>query len=195
MFSWLMIAVILLAVGLAVIVLELFVPSGGVLAIVSAAAIVGSIVAALMHEDRTIGMSFAVAEVIAVVGGLALIVRWWPQSSIGRRIAPELPREDEILPDNESLKQLVGKVGYAKSMMLPSGAVVVEGRTVNAVSEGMAIEAGEAVKVVEVRGNRVVVRKVEFAGQPQKQRQGREDDLLSRPIEELGLEGLGESLT
>jgi membrane-bound ClpP family serine protease len=193
MFSPLVIAVILLALGLAIVVLELFVPSGGILAIVAAAAIVGSIVAALMHEDRTWGMSFAVAEVLIVIGGLALIVKWWPNSSIGRRIAPELPREEEILPDNQSLKQLVGKVGYAKSMMLPSGAVVVEGRTVNAISEGMAIDAGEAVKVIEVRGNRIVVRKVEIAEQPQKAR--REDDLLSRPIEELGLEGLGESLT
>ncbi|RIK74964.1 MAG: hypothetical protein DCC68_22125 [Planctomycetota bacterium] len=192
MISPLMIAVILLAVGLAVIVLELFVPSGGILAVVAAAAIVGSVIAALMHEDRSLGMTFAVAEVAAIIGGLFLIVKWWPNSSIGRRIAPELPREDEILPENE-LKKLVGKVGYAKSMMLPSGAVVVEGRTVNAVSEGMAIDAGEAVKVIEVRGNRIVVRKVEIAEQKQPQR--REDDLLSRPIEELGLEGLGESLT
>lgn len=192
MISPLTIAVILLAVGLAVIVLELFVPSGGILAVVAAAAIVGSVIAALMHEDRSVGMTFAVAEVAAVIGGLALIVKWWPNSSIGRRIAPELPREEEVLPENE-LKQLVGKLGYAKSMMLPSGAVVVEGRTVNAVSEGMAIDAGEAVKVIEVRGNRIVVRKVEIAEQRQPQR--REDDLLSRPIEELGLEGLGESLT
>jgi hypothetical protein len=74
-------------------------------------------------------------------------------------------------------------------MMLPSGAVVVEGRTVNAISEGTAIDAGEAVKVVEVRGNRVVVRKIEVAQLPQTAASG--DDLLSRSIEELGLEGLG----
>jgi membrane-bound ClpP family serine protease len=193
MLSPLVIAVILLALGLAIVVLELFVPSGGILAIVAAAAILGSIVAALMHADRTLGMTFALVEVAVVIGGLVLIVKWWPNSSIGRRIAPELPREDEVLPDNASLRQLVGKLGRAKSMMLPSGAVEVEGRTVNAISEGMAIDAGETVKVIEVRGNRIVVRKVEYVEEPQQQR--REDDLLSRPIEELGLEGLGESLT
>jgi membrane-bound serine protease (ClpP class) len=192
MFSPLMIAVILLVAGLAIVVLELFVPSGGILAVVAAVAIVGSVISALMYEDRTIGTTFALAEIIGVIVGLVLIVKWWPNSSIGRRIAPELPREEEILPENE-LKQLIGKVGYAKSMMLPSGAVVIEGRTVNAVSEGMAIDAGQQVKVVEVRGNRIVVRKVEIVEQKQPVR--REDDLLSRPIEELGLEGLGESLT
>jgi membrane-bound ClpP family serine protease len=192
MFSPLMIAVILLVAGLAIVVLELFVPSGGILAVVAVVAIVGSVISALMYEDRTIGTTFALAEIIGVIVGLVLIVKWWPNSSIGRRIAPELPREEEILPENE-LKQLIGKVGYAKSMMLPSGAVVIEGRTVNAVSEGMAIDAGQQVKVVEVRGNRIVVRKVEIVEQKQPVR--REDDLLSRPIEELGLEGLGESLT
>jgi membrane-bound serine protease (ClpP class) len=192
MFSPLMIAVILLVAGLAIVVLELFVPSGGILAVVAAVAIVGSVISALMYEDRTIGTTFALAEIVGVIVGLVLIVKWWPNSSIGRRIAPELPREEEILPENE-LKQLIGKVGYAKSMMLPSGAVVIEGRTVNAVSEGMAIDAGQQVKVVEVRGNRIVVRKVEIVEQKQPVR--REDDLLSRPIEELGLEGLGESLT
>jgi membrane-bound ClpP family serine protease len=170
MFSPLVIAIILLAVGIAVIVLELFVPSGGILAIVAAAAIVGSVIAALMHTDRTLGMTFAVVEIAGVIGGLVLIVKWWPNSALGRRIAPELPREDEVLPDNASLKQLV-----------------------NAISEGMAIDAGETVKVIEVRGSRIVVRKVEYVEQPQPQR--REEDLLSRPLEELGLEGLGESLT
>ena len=42
--------------------------------------------------------------------------------------------------------------------MLPSGAVAFEELTVDAVSEGMAIEAGQKVRVVDVRGNRVVVR-------------------------------------
>jgi membrane-bound ClpP family serine protease len=193
MFSPLVIAVILLAVGLAVIVLELFLPSGGMLGVLAVAAFVGSVIAALMHPVRAGGISFAVGEVVGIGVMLALIVRWWPESSIGRRIAPELPREEDVLPENQSLQQLVGKLGKTKSMMLPSGAVVVEGRTVNAISEGMAIEAGETVKVVEVRGNRVVVRKVEYVDTPQVAKSS--DDVLSRSIEELGLEGLGESLS
>jgi hypothetical protein len=42
--------------------------------------------------------------------------------------------------------------------MLPAGAIILDGRTVDAVSEGMPIEAGQMVRVVEVRANRVVVR-------------------------------------
>ena len=56
-----------------------------------------------------------------------------------------LPTSDEVLPDSDrrrNLKTLVGKIGKAKSLMLPSGAVDIEGTTVDALSEGMAIEAG-----------------------------------------------------
>ena len=62
------------------------------------------------------------------------------------------------------------------------------GSIVNAISEGMAIEAGVAVRVIEVRGNRVVVRPIALdkpgGGRPTTSA----DDLLSKPIEELGLE-------
>ncbi len=35
--------------------------------------------------------------------------------------------------------------------------MVIEGRTIDAVSEGMAIEAGQLVRVVQVRGMEVIV--------------------------------------
>ena len=45
--------------------------------------------------------------------------------------------------------------------MLPGGVVVVDGRTADAVSEGMAIEPGQRVRVIKVQANRLVVRPVE----------------------------------
>ena len=46
-------------------------------------------------------------------------------------------------------------------MMLPSGAVLISGRTIDAVSEGVPIDPGQLVRIIQVRGNRVVVRPVE----------------------------------
>ena len=46
----------------------------------------------------------------------------------------------------------------ARGTMLPSGLVVIEGKTYDAVSEGMAIEAGQTVLVVAVSTQRLVVR-------------------------------------
>jgi membrane-bound ClpP family serine protease len=86
----------------------------------------------------------------------------------------------------------VGKIGQAKSMMLPSGAVLVEGRTIDAVSEGMPIEPGQVVRVIEVRGTRVIVRPVEH-GEEQQPRSA--EDPLSRPIDTLGIDPFDDPLS
>ena len=83
-------------------------------------------------------------------------------------------------PRRDHLKGLVGQVGHAKSKMLPSGMITIEGRTIDAMSEGMPIEPGEAVRVIEVRGTRVVVRPLsEESPSPTA------DDIMRRPIDSV----------
>jgi membrane-bound ClpP family serine protease len=87
---------------------------------------------------------------------------------------------------------LVGRVGKVKSKMLPSGAVQIDGQMIDAVSEGMPLEPGQTVRVLEVRGNMVVVRAVEDdATEAEVEAPG---DMLSRPIESLGLEAFDDPL-
>jgi membrane-bound ClpP family serine protease len=181
---------ILLVMGLILVMLEVFVPSGGVLGFLSVAMILSSIVMAFYNRGIEIGMLFLVAAVVAVPAVLVTAFRYWPQTPMGKRLLLSVPREAEVLPDTpqlRALRQLVGKVGVAKSMMLPSGAVAVDGVTVDAVSEGMAIEPGQRVRVVEVRGNRVVVTPTTDEPRAPKNLEN-VDDILSRPIESLGLE-------
>ena len=86
----------------------------------------------------------------------------------------------------------MGRVGITRSKMLPSGAVEIEGQMVDAITRGKAIEPGQYVVVTEVRANRVVVRPAKPDERP-----GRpiaDDDPLSRPIDELGLESLDDPL-
>jgi membrane-bound ClpP family serine protease len=187
-------AIVLLAAGLALVLLEMFVPSGGVLGVLAALAIVGSIIMAFMHHNTYVGVGFIVVEVIGISALIAGLLRWWPDSAIGQRIVPRLPTGEEVLPDNEqiqALRQLLGKVGTTRCLMLPSGAISIEGRVVNALSEGMAIEAGTKVRVIEVRGNRVIVRSVDDEPPPARD----PNDVLSRPIDELGLDDLDKPLS
>ena len=85
----------------------------------------------------------------------------------------------------------MGRVGVARSKMLPSGAVEIDGQMIDAVTQGQAIEPGTYVVVAEVRANRVVVRP---AGKDQRPSHQNPNDLLSRPIEELGIESLDDPL-
>ena len=87
--------------------------------------------------------------------------------------------------------------------MLPSGAIRIDGQIIDAVSHSGAIEEGQPVIVIEVRGNRMVVRPADPRDLSVEQT-GSEgsllvesvetEDLLSKPIEELGLESLDDPL-
>lgn len=59
-----------------------------------------------------------------------------------------------------ALEELVGKSGATLTMLRPSGAAKIEGKRVDVVTEGTFLPKNTQVKVVMVKGNRVVVRKV-----------------------------------
>jgi membrane-bound serine protease (ClpP class) len=185
-------AALLLVLGMLLVMLEVFVPTAGILGFLSVTSILTGIGLAFYNGGLTVGFGFlfGTAVVLPIVLGLAF--RWFPETPIGKRLLPGLPTSEEVLPDNEerrTLRGLLGKVGLAKSPMLPSGAIVVEGRIINAVSEGLPIEAGQNVRVIEVRGGRVVVRPLE-EGESTKPTPppSSTDDILSRPIDTLGID-------
>ena len=103
----------------------------------------------------------------AVVGLPTVIVlgfKYWPKTAMGRRVLLMAPTSEDFLPtdpEKDFLRGLVGRVGRAKSKMLLSGVITIDGRTVDAVSESMPIEVGQTVRVVQIRGHGVVVRPIE----------------------------------
>lgn len=181
---------LLLFLGLTLVVLEVFVPSGGMLGFLSIGALTASIILAFYHRGAAAGFLFLAITAAAVPTMLAFAFRWWPKTPMGRRLLLEVPTSEEVLPDSpqrRSLRQLQGKLGVAKTVMLPSGAVLIDGQTIDALSEGPPIEAGQRVRVIEVHGNRVVVRAADDAPLSP-------DDVLSQPIESLGIDGLDDPL-
>ena len=185
-------AALLLLLGMLLVMLEVFVPTAGVLGFLSVTAILSGIGLAFYNGGLTVGFGFLFGTAVVLPIVLALAFRWFPETPIGRRLLPNLPTSEDVLPDNEerrTLRGLLGKVGQAKSPMLPSGAIVVEGRIINAVSEGQPIEAGHNVRVIEVRGGRVVVRPLEEgeSARPTPPPSSG-DDILSRPIDSLGID-------
>ncbi|MCA9122075.1 MAG: hypothetical protein H6822_12385 [Planctomycetaceae bacterium] len=192
-------SICLLIAAIALIALELFIPSGGLLSFLSAVAALASVIVAFSAGPRT-GLAMLVVTLIVVPAVLASAVRWWPHTPIGQLILiarPESP--DDVLPETEQyrgLKALIGKVAVSKSKMLPSGSIVLEGRTYDAVSEGMPIDAGMPVKVVAVRTNRIIVRPTgETATHLAAPSKSEAVDVLSQPIDSLGIDGFDEPLT
>jgi membrane-bound ClpP family serine protease len=156
-------AILLLAVGLGLAVLEVFFPSAGVLAFLSAAAMLGAIILGF-KQGPAAGVAILATAVVLVPAIVVLAFKVWPHTSMGRQVLLQAPSAEDVLPDDPDrrrLKKLIGQIGRAKCTMLPGGVIAIDGRNVDAVSEGMAIETGQLVRVIKVQANRVVVRPVE----------------------------------
>ena len=157
--------VTLLLLGLGVMVLEVFVPSGGILGFVSIAALIAAVATAFVEQGPTAGMAASAVVVLAVPVVLSLAFRWFPETPLGRRVLPPAPEAADVLPHPE--RELVGHPGRTVSELLPWGCVEIDGETVEAMSEGGPIDAGAAIEAVGVQGTALVVRPAEpRAAQP-----------------------------
>lgn len=182
---WVWAAVILTA-GLALAMLEVFVPSGGILGFLSVTAVVAAVVLAFT-ESPGIGFTFLVLAVVGLPSVFSVALHYFPHTSMGRRVILGPPTADEVSPEDEQrrhLKSLVGKYGAAISVMLPSGKVQIEGNLYDAMSEGLPIEAGQSVVVVDARGGSLIVR----TSMAPKAAPKSDGGLLERPFESWGVD-------
>ncbi|REK12756.1 MAG: hypothetical protein DWQ37_11035 [Planctomycetota bacterium] len=187
-------SVLLLFIGVALVCVEVFVPSGGVLGFLSIASLMAGIVLAFYHRGPEAGFIFLAITAVVVPIAIVLAFRYWPKTPMGRRLLLQVPTSTDVLPDSprrQQLRELVGRAGVARCLMMPSGAVVVDGKTFDAISEGVSIEEGQPIKVIKVSGSRVVVRPLD---EDEEQPAVASDDVLSQPIESLGLDSLEDPL-
>ncbi|MDY4414983.1 NfeD family protein [Selenomonas sp.] len=144
--------------GILCIIIEMLLPTVGLLAGVGVAAMLYSVVLALGGDvDAILAMLGAV--VLAVVT-FALIVKKLPSSKLWNKF---------VLHDQSTSKRgfvsaapreaLVGRTGVVTTELRPSGTADIDGKPVDVVSEGAFLPKGTEVRVVTVEGARVVVRK------------------------------------
>lgn len=156
------IALILLLSGMAFIVLEIFLPSGGVLGFVAAVLLVAAVVYAYLKCDIAVGTAFLAATVITVPVMIGIAIRVWPHTPMGRMILLDSATEEYAdSPGSPSHTELVGRRGMARSNLLPSGVAEIDGNRWDVIIVGPAADRGDLIEVVEVEGNRILVTRVD----------------------------------
>jgi membrane-bound ClpP family serine protease len=172
--TWL--AVLLFLLGLVLIGVEIFIlPGLGVTGISGVVLmIVGLALVAVAKKPETtqewleLGsttLSLGLA-LVGAVGG-AMVLAWYlPHMPLARRLvlAPT-PEGSELLAEEttsatEANAALLGAVGVAATTLRPAGKVRFGDDFVDVVAEGSYIEAGTRVQVIEIEGNRIVVKEV-----------------------------------
>lgn len=166
---------LLLAVAaLGLFLLELVLPSGGILGLLTVGAVIASIVC-FFRYDRVAGFAAIGGYCILVPIAVVFAYRLWTASSLGRRmiLGDDDPSfglsEDEAFRSSEEARQmrlralsgLIGARGRAETALRPVGFVTIEGQRIDAIAESGFIDAGSPVTVVDIVDNQVRVRPVE----------------------------------
>ena len=153
---------ILLVVGsLALVIMEVLFVSFGALALAAAAMGFGGVVAAF-NVSQTFGWIMAGVLLVGVPFCLKMAFVVLPKLGFARGFYLEAPEmtDAERQAGARIDQDLLGKEGVATSLLRPSGIATFGEEALQVVSQGVMIEPGARVRVVELTGNRIVVEEI-----------------------------------
>lgn len=147
-------------VGILFLTIELFAPATGLFAAV------GII---MMLYSITLGLGGDIFAIYTLLGSLVLsiiifilIIKKLPSSRLWQKITLKNSSTKEngytSSPDNSAL---VHKKGTALTELRPAGTVLIDNSPVDAISEGSYIVKGKNIEVINVEGNRIIVRQID----------------------------------
>lgn len=151
----------LLAIAAALLLLELFVPSGGVIGLVALVVGVAGVVG-LYRADTMWGVAGTLAVVAAIPTSFFLWTKVFPSTPIGRMMmggdeVDEASARADSFDDAHEPDVAVGTMGKALTDLHPIGFVEIEGERYDAISRSTLIDAGDAVRVTGRSGVQVEV--------------------------------------
>ncbi len=149
-----------LVLGFILLGAEIYVP-GGILGTIGSVALLTAIIVGFRVEafGTQGGIISAFIIVLTVVAGLFFWLNYFPRTPVGRKLALEYTGVD-FKADDANHRDLKGKTGRAINNLRPSGLAIIDGERMDVVADGSYIEKDSRVMVVDVGGNRVVVRKL-----------------------------------
>ena len=160
--SNLILGVLLILGGFLLLLVELAFPSGFFLVLSLGGLLAGVFCVFLFN------VTAGAAALLVVFVGFPLVIY------LLSRLAPKTPMRHLLLikdPEQETtlattpmyleLEQFRGRFGKTLSTLRPAGVVDFDGRRVDALTEGMMVDAGQWVRCVDVKAGKVVVRPAE----------------------------------
>ncbi|GMU35369.1 MAG: hypothetical protein HS101_17760 [Planctomycetia bacterium] len=167
--EWLIGSLVLFAAGLIIAVIEVVLPSAGILAIAAIGCLIGSLVCAYQYSMYA-AVVVGVIEAVIVPTAIVIAFKVLPKTTIGRQLILSAPGESKpkklanpIPPSFASASvspTQIGMEGSVVTMLRPSGTAEFGGRRVSVVSSGEVIAVGARVRVVLIEGTRIVVEEI-----------------------------------
>ncbi len=151
--------IILFAVGVLLLIVEVCSPGFGVAGVLGIVCLVADIFIAAETVAQGLMMTGIVAVIVVILAviSIVLVSKGKLPASLMLKTAANKALGYTGGADNSAY---LGKTGTTVTELRPAGAMDMDGRKLDVVSRGEFIESGTAVEVIEVSGNRIVVKAV-----------------------------------
>jgi membrane-bound serine protease (ClpP class) len=140
-------------IGLTAITIELFIP-GAIVGICGTGCVITSIIFAYLHVSNLLG------HILLGIGICFIPVFFITWYKLLTKTFAVRASEEGFSSSKNNLKDLISAEGVAITTLRPSGTVNINGNKVDVVSEGEMILKNTKIKVIDVKGNRIVVKPV-----------------------------------
>ena len=162
MIWWLVFAVFLYLACAALIIAEVFVPSGGIISLFALMCVIGG-AAIFFRHSSTAGWIGVVIALIMIPSTLIFAYRIFPKTRFGKSVTltPPERQQGDAIPDTEELKELLGAMGVVLTPLRPVGMCDFSGQRVECVAEGGYVDREKKVKVINVESTQLTVREIE----------------------------------
>ena len=161
---WLALAIVLYFACTALLIAEVFVPSGGILSIASMGCLMTGLVIFFRHSTAT-GIAGIIVALVMIPTILIIAYRTFPKTKFGKSIllAPPNREKGDAIPDTDQLADMLDVSGKVITPLRPVGMVDFDGKRLECVSETGFIDNEKNVKVIKVEGTQLTVRLIDQA--------------------------------
>ncbi|MGA2915159.1 MAG: NfeD family protein [Sedimentisphaerales bacterium] len=162
MFWWIILAIFLFLICAVLLVAEVFVPSFGLLIVLSLVSLVGGIMI-FFKLSPTAGWIGIVVAVFMIPTVLVLAYKIFPKTGFGKTVLLDMPQVQKGtgVPDSQELMKRLGQKAVTTTVLRPVGMCDFDGTRLECVTESGYVEKGKTVVVIKVEGTQLTVREIE----------------------------------
>ncbi|MBU0993802.1 MAG: serine protease [Proteobacteria bacterium] len=155
------IPVLLQLAGVVVVIAEIIIPSGGILAILSLGIFGYSLYLVFQHVSSSAGFLFLGMDAILIPVTILLGLKLLAKSPA--TLQTKLSSKNGVTVQSSELEFYIGLEGTAMTDLRPSGIALINGKRVDVVTRGEYLEKNSPITVFTVTGNQIIVQKKENA--------------------------------
>ena len=155
------VSIVLFAVGIVLLLIELFIPGFGIFGGLGLVALILCIVFQAKSVAEGLLLFLIIGLIVVIIGfiaGRSLKRGWLYRSSL---VLKDSQDKEAGYVAADGFSRFIGKVGVSTTPLRPSGSALIDGERVDVVTEGEFIASETRVEVIKVYGSRVVVKAVE----------------------------------